>query len=80
MKNKYYLNEKLVRTSEKNYTHAITYKGRLIACCGSYDLALKRYEAELRYVTDKRYKGYMGWGDKENGKYLEIEELRKVSA
>lgn len=76
MKKKYYLNEKLVRTSERTYTHAITYKGKLIACCGSYDLAIKRYEAELRYVTDESFKGYMGWGNKENSKYLEIELLK----
>lgn len=77
MKNKYYLNEKLVRTSERTYTHAITYKGKLKACCGSYDLALKRYNAELRYVTDKNIIGYMGRGNKENSKYLKIELLKK---
>ena len=80
MKNKYYLNEKIVKTSERNYTYAITYKGRLIACCGSCDLAMKRYNTELNYVTNENIIGYMGRGNKENSKYLKIELLKKVSA
>lgn len=80
MKIKYYLNGKLVRTSERNYTHAITYKGMLIACCSSEELAKKRYNNELNYITNENIIGYMGKGNRQNGQYLKIELLEKVSA
>lgn len=80
MKYKYYLNGKLVRTSKKNYTHAITYKSELIACCGSFEIAKKRYSTELNYVTNENIIGYMGKGNRQNGQYLKIELLEKVNA
>lgn len=55
MKKKYYLNGKLVRTSENDYEYAVVsnYKKDdemyLIACCGNYDLALKRQRQEINY-------------------------------
>ena len=80
MKIKYHLNGNLVRTSERNYTHAITYKGQLIARCGSFEIAKKRYSTELNYVTNENIIGYMGKGNKQNSVYLNIELLEKVNA
>ena len=80
MKNKYYLNGKLVRTSERNYMYAITYKGKVIACCRDGENALKRYKSELKYVTNEKIIGYMGKGNKQNNVYLNIELLDKVNA
>ena len=80
MKNKYYLNGKLVRTSARDYTHAITYKGRVVACCGNEEIARKRFMTEVNYVTNENILGYMGWGNKQNSVYLKIELLEKVNA
>lgn len=61
MKKKYYYKGKLIRTSENDYKYAIVanYKDDeniyLIACCGNYDLALKRQREEINY----RSKGTM---------------------
>lgn len=80
MKNKYYLNGKLVRTSSRDYMYAITYKGKVIACCGNGEIAQKRFMAELKYVTNENIIGYMGRGNKQNNVYLNIELLDKVNA
>lgn len=59
MKKKYYYKGKLVRTSENDYKYAVVanYKDSgetfLIACCGNYDLALKRQRSEINYRNDK---------------------------
>ena len=79
MKNKYYLNGKLVRTSERDYMYAITYKGKVIACCANRELAQKRYRQELNYITNENTIGYMGRGNKQNSVYLSIELLEKVN-
>lgn len=80
MKNKYYLNGKLVRTSARDYMYAITYRGIVVACCGNEEIAQKRYITELNYVTNENIFGYMCWGKKENAIYLKIEKLEKVNA
>ena len=77
---KYYYNGKLVRTSERDYMYAITYKGKVIACCANGELAQKRYRAELNYITNENIIGYMGKGNKQNNVYLNIELLDKVNA
>ena len=41
MKKKYYIDGKLVRTSERVYTHAVLRNGKVIACSGSLQLAQK---------------------------------------
>ena len=80
MKNKYYLNAKLVRTSERDYMYAITYKGKVIACCANGEQEKKRYREELNYITNENIIGYMGRGKKDNFVYLSIELLDKVKA
>ena len=80
MKKKYYLNSKLVRTSERDYMYAITYKGKVIVCCGNGEVAQKRYREELNYITNENIIGYMGRGKKDNYVYLNIELLEKVNA
>ena len=61
MKKKYYYKGELVRTSENDYKYAVVAnykddgKTYLIACCGNYDLALKRQRTEMNY----RSKGSM---------------------
>lgn len=50
MKNKYYVNGKLVRTSENEYTHAIMVRTKCIACCGSLALANKRFNSEYNEI------------------------------
>ena len=77
MENKYYLNGKLGRTSERDYMYAITYKGKVIACCANGELAQKRYRVELNYVTNENIIGYMGRGNKQNWVNLNIELLKK---
>ncbi len=45
---KYYVNDRLVRTSKNHiYTHAVMRGDDLIACCGSLDLAGKRMSSEI---------------------------------
>ena len=69
---KYFLNNKLVRTSYNNYEFAITFNGRLIACCGDYAKAQKRYSSDYNYYTK-----YYGFSTEEVAKYLKIEKLVK---
>lgn len=40
-KTKYYIGDRLVRTSERTYTHAVMRGDRLASCCGSLALAEK---------------------------------------
>lgn len=80
MKNKYYYNGQLVRTSKNEYTHAIYYNDNLIACCGSHINALKRLKSEVNYVTNPNICSYAGWGKPINASNLKIVELKKVNA
>jgi hypothetical protein len=57
-KMKYYIDDKLVRTSTRTYTHAVLEGGthQAISCCGSYELAHKEmtrrangFESNIRY-------------------------------
>lgn len=72
MKIKYYLNGKLVRTSYNNYEFGITFNGRLLACCASYSLAVKRYKSEYRHCII-----YDQMTIEEIEKYLKIERLQR---
>lgn len=38
---KYYIGDRLVRTSDRTYTHAVMRGDQVIACCGRLDLAEK---------------------------------------
>lgn len=40
-KTKYYFGDRLVRTSERTYTHAVLRGDQVVACCGRLDLAEK---------------------------------------
>ena len=75
MKTKYYLNGKLVRTSYNNYEYAITFNGRLIACCGDEAKAQKRFNSEVSYFIN-----YKGYSPEECNTLFKIEKLQKVSA
>ena len=55
---KYYIDDKLVRTSNRTYTHAVMEGGKhpSTSCCGSYELAHKEmtrrangFESNIRY-------------------------------
>lgn len=48
---KYYINGVKVRTSNNNYTHAVIKGAKVIACCGRYDLAVKRLNQEINYFN-----------------------------
>lgn len=69
---KYFLNNKLVRTSNNNYEYAITFKEKLLSCCGDYEKAKKRYQVIYNYYI-KFYRVPL----KEVTKYLKIEKLEK---
>lgn len=56
---KYYIGDKLVRTSNRIYTHAILRDAKVIACSGSYELAVKELKRlrnrdldELKFIKD----------------------------
>ncbi|WP_302200381.1 hypothetical protein [uncultured Gemmiger sp.] len=53
MKNRYYIGKKLVRTSEREYTHAVLYRGRVRACAGSYCLAQKALASCQRFTRQE---------------------------
>ena len=100
MKNTYYYNNQKLRTSNNIYTHAlISMKDGQIclwACCGRYDLALKRYNQELNdAIKGKAYNEellnevangtYKTWGHDSKGNYcrckeVTAEELAKAKA
>ncbi|MBO7713188.1 MAG: hypothetical protein J6S85_06430 [Methanobrevibacter sp.] len=50
---KYYYNGIKVRTSNNTYTHGVMYGNKMVACCGSEDLALKRARSEVKYRTEQ---------------------------
>lgn len=50
---KYYYNGIKVRTSDNAYTHGVYYNGKIIACCGRYDLAVKRLTQEYNYRQEQ---------------------------
>lgn len=67
MKNvKYFWKGNLIRTSHREYTHAVVAqlkeggKPNVLACCGRYDLAVKAYNFEKGKLEDtlRRYIGY----------------------
>ena len=45
---KYYYNGIKVRTSDNKYTHAVVVGNSVIACCGRYDLAVKRLNQQIK--------------------------------
>ena len=44
---KYYIDDKLVRTSDRTYTHAVLFDDEVLSCCGSYQLAQKELNRRL---------------------------------
>lgn len=44
---KYYIDDKLVRTSDRTYTHAVLSGEAVIACCGSHKLAIKEMNRRI---------------------------------
>lgn len=44
---KYYIDDKLVRTSDRTYTHAVLFGDDVISCCGSHQLAQKELSRRL---------------------------------
>ena len=53
----YYYNGIKVRTSNNYYAYGVYYGGRIIAFCGRYDLALKRFTQEYNY-RQRQFKNY----------------------
>lgn len=43
---KYYIDDKLVRTSDRVYTHAVLKGDRVVSCAGSFELAQKALTRE----------------------------------
>lgn len=80
---KYYYEGKLIRTSKRdNYTHAIIWRNRVVACCGGYDRALKRYNQEFNYVagfTACTYSSDYGNHSLEKARELKLVELNKIN-
>lgn len=52
MKNKYYVEGKLVRTSENDYQYAVMIGNKVISCCSRYDLAEKRFNQEKNHFQN----------------------------
>lgn len=46
---KYYIDDKLVRTSDRTYTHAVMCGDEVYSCCGSFLLANKELSRRLAY-------------------------------
>lgn len=44
---KYYIDERLVRTSDRTYTHAVMFDDEVRSCCGSRELAQKELNRRL---------------------------------
>ena len=49
-KTKYYIGDRLVRTSDRTYTHAVMRGDQVIACCGRLDLAEKEVTRNRNHV------------------------------
>lgn len=67
---KYYYKGQKVRTSDNVYTHGVYYNGKIIACCGSEYLALKRLHQEFHYREEQINQ------NKNNPEYLKILQER----
>lgn len=95
MKKNYYYNGVKIRTSNNDYTHAVLriYEGGkigVVACCGRYELAVKRlnqeineYEKEIKVckelIDDIKNNRYYDWGyDKFHhyGKHLITDKVK----
>lgn len=50
MKNKYYYNGELVRTSANDYAYGILRGKKIVACCSRKDLAEKRLAQEITHM------------------------------
>lgn len=90
MKNKYYVNGKLVRTSENpDYKYGIIYyyinrdnqeTFKLIACSTTYEGINKRFNEEYKYLSNENIiSSLYGKHSKEKAKKLKLVELEKVS-
>ena len=44
---KYYINDRLVRTSDRIYTHAVMFDDEVRSCCGNLQLATKELNRRL---------------------------------
>lgn len=62
----YYYKGQKVRTSDNIYTHGVYYNGKVIACCGSEYLALKRLHQEFHYREEQIEQ------NQDNPEYLKI--------
>lgn len=77
---KYYYEGKLIRTSKKdNYTHAILWRNRVVACCGGYERAIKRYNQEFNYLSDTSIYSCYGNHSLEKARELKLVELNKIN-
>ena len=47
---KYYIDERLVRTSERAYTHAVLFDNEVFSCCGSFLLANKELSKRIAHL------------------------------
>ena len=47
---KYYIDERLVRTSDRTYTHAVMFDDEVCSCCGSFLLANKELSRRLAHL------------------------------
>ena len=47
---KYYIGDRLVRTSDRTYTHAVLRGDQVVACCGRLDLAEKEVARRRNHV------------------------------
>lgn len=73
---KYYYEGKLIRTSKRdNYTHAIIWRNRVVACCGGYERAIKRYNQEFNYLCDTSIYSSYGNHSLEKARELKLVEL-----
>lgn len=73
---KYYYEGKLIRTSKRdNYTHAVLWRNKVVACCGSYERAVARFNQEFIYLSDSRYYSDYGQHSLEKARELKIVEL-----
>lgn len=86
MKKKYYVNGKLVRTSDNDYQYGVIYSYinkdniqtfKLIACSGTFEGINKRFNQEFNYLSNGKvtYSSTYGIHHPEKAKQLKIVEL-----
>ena len=66
---KYYINGVKVRTSKNIYTHAVVCGAEVLACCGSYNLAYKKMNEEIRKLAKEIVKQEVYIGRVKRGCY-----------